>query len=138
MRVSRSRKLKGAVGTPKSDRARVVHVDAGTMGVLEAHRRASNPLNVLVFASSSGSMMDPSNVRRRRHEPTLKAAGLERIRLHDLRHSAATLAVAAGESILFVQAQLGHADVRTTQRYAHPDAAAHRAAAARVATWRIG
>ncbi|MDX6619948.1 MAG: hypothetical protein QOK36_2334, partial [Gaiellales bacterium] len=68
----------------------------------------------------------------------LKAAGLERIRLHDLRHSAATLAVAAGESILFVQAQLGHADVRTTQRYAHPDAAAHRAAAARVATWRIG
>jgi integrase len=136
LRVSRSRKLRGAVGTPKGDRARAVHIDPGLAGVLEAHRQATDPRNVLVFASSSGTMMDPSNVRRRWHEPTLKAAGLARIRLHDLRHSAATLAVAAGESILFVQAQLGHADVRTTQRYAHPDHEAHRAAAARVAAWR--
>jgi integrase len=136
LRVSRSRKLRGEIGTTKSDRARVVHIDPGLAATLEAHRQATDPRNALVFASSSGTMMDPSNVRRRWHEPTLKAAKLKRIRLHDLRHSAATLAVTAGESILFVQAQLGHADVRTTQRYAHPDAAAHRAAAARVAVWR--
>jgi integrase len=93
---------------------------------------------VLVFATSQGTMPTPSNIRRRCHAPTLKAAGLPHIRLHDLRHGAATLAVTAGESILFVQAQRGHSSVRTTQRYAHPDAAAHRAAAARVAAWRLG
>jgi len=58
------------------------------------------------------------------------------ISLHDLRHTAATLAVAAGESVLFVQSMLGHSDVRTTMRYAHPDHEAHRAAAARVAAFR--
>jgi integrase len=39
--------------------------------------------------------------------------------------------------LTLVQAQLGHRDVRTTMRYAHADADAHRAAAARVAaSWR--
>jgi integrase len=35
-------------------------------------------------------------------------------RLHDLRHTAAPLAGAAGESVLFMQSMLGHSDVRTT------------------------
>ena len=46
--------------------------------------------------------------------------------------TAATLAIAEGESVLYVQAQLGHTDLRTTMRYAHADHQAHRAAAARV------
>ncbi len=136
IRVSRSRKLDGSVGGTKTDQARIVHIDPGLAATLEHHRRATNPLNVLVFATSQGTPPSPSNIRRRWHTPTLKAAGLPHVRLHDLRHTAATLAVVAGESILFVQAQLGHTSVRTTQRYAHPDAAAHRAAAERVARWR--
>jgi integrase len=40
------------------------------------------------------------------------------ISLHDLRHTAATLAVAAGESVLFVSSMLGHSDARTMMRYA--------------------
>ena len=77
-------------------------------------------------------MLNPSNVRRRWHAPALAAAGLEHVRLHDLRHTA-TLAIAAGESVLYVQAQTqGHTDERTTMRYAHADHQAHRAAAARV------
>ena len=39
-------------------------------------------------------------------------------------------------SRVFVQSMLGHSDVRTTMRYAHPDHGAHRAAAARVAAFR--
>jgi integrase len=105
--------------------------------VLEQHRRASNPLNVLVFATSRGAMPAPSNIRRRWHSPTLKGAKLPHIRLQDLRHTAATLAIAGGDSILFVQAQLGHTSVRTTQRYAHPDRQAHREAA-RAEAWRSG
>jgi integrase len=137
IRVGRSRKLGGKVGGTKTDRERVVHLDPETAAVLARPRRATDPRSVLVFATASGRMLDPANVRRW-HSRTLAAASLPRIRLHDLRHTAATLAGSADESILFVQAQLGHANVRTTMRYVHPDAAAYRAAAARVAAYRRG
>jgi integrase len=67
------------------------------------------------------SMRIAPNVRNRWHAQTRRDAGLPHIRLHDLRHTAAALAVAAGESVLFVQSMLGHSDVRTTMRYVHPD-----------------
>ncbi|MBA3833771.1 MAG: tyrosine-type recombinase/integrase [Chthoniobacterales bacterium] len=76
-------------------------------------------------------------IRHRGHDHALKDAGLPSgIRLHDLRHTAATLWLAAGESIYFVQQQLGHADIQTTiDQYRHPDKQAHREAAARAAEW---
>lgn len=48
-----------------------------------------------------------------------KRAGLEDVRLHDLRHSYASALVNQGRSIYEVQKLLGHANVRTTERYAH-------------------
>ena len=82
-------------------------------------------------------MLRRDNVRRRGHVPAVKQAGLSPgLRLHDLRHTAATLWLAAGESIYFVQQQLGHRDIQTTiDLYGHPDRAAHREAAARAAAW---
>ena len=82
-------------------------------------------------------MLNRHNVRRRGHEPAVRAAGLSPgLRLHDLRHTAATLWLAFGESIYFVQQQLGHKDIQTTiDLYGHPDQAAHRAAAAKAAEW---
>jgi site-specific recombinase XerD len=47
------------------------------------------------------------------------AAGLPKLRLHDLRHQFASMLVNAGRSLYEVQAVLGHADSSTTQRYAH-------------------
>jgi integrase len=138
LRVSRSRKVDGSVGTTKTDRARIVQLDTAVAETLERHRHASDPRCLLVFGSERGTMLSPSNIRRRWHADTLKAAKLPRLRVHDLRHTFGTLAVAAGESVLFVQAQLGHTSVTTTQRYAHPDAASHRAAAERLAAWRNG
>ena len=46
-------------------------------------------------------------------------AGLQDLRLHDLRHSFASFLVNEGVSLYVVQALLGHANARTTQRYAH-------------------
>lgn len=48
-----------------------------------------------------------------------KRAGLDHVRIHDLRHSFASFLVNAGRSLYEVQEILGHADSRTTTRYAH-------------------
>ncbi len=48
-----------------------------------------------------------------------KRAGLEDVRLHDLRHSFASVAVAGGDSLYLVGKVLGHQQARTTERYAH-------------------
>lgn len=48
-----------------------------------------------------------------------KAAGLEDVRLHDLRHSFASVAAGGGMSLPVIGALLGHSQPQTTQRYAH-------------------
>ncbi|MFQ5574516.1 MAG: tyrosine-type recombinase/integrase [Terriglobia bacterium] len=50
----------------------------------------------------------------------MRRAGLRRIRLHDLRHGYASLLLASGENIKFVQDQLGHSSAQITlDVYAH-------------------
>src|SRR5262249_3351673 len=48
-----------------------------------------------------------------------KRAKLADVRLHDLRHSFASIAVAGGDSLYLLGKDLGHAQASTTQRYAH-------------------
>lgn len=60
-------------------------------------------------------------------------AGLDDVRLHDLRHSFASRALALGESLPAIGRLLGHKRIQTTARYAHLDRNAVKAAAARVA-----
>lgn len=48
-----------------------------------------------------------------------KAAGLDDLRIHDLRHSFASIAVGMGESLPMIGKLLGHNHVQTTSRYAH-------------------
>jgi integrase len=138
IRVARSRKLGGTIGGTKGDRARLVVLDAVTAATLREHRRATGRVGGPVFTTRTGGRLDPSNVRTRGHAAAIAAAGLPRIRLHDLRHTMATLAVAAGASLNYVRDQLGHATVRTTERYAHVDYQAHREIAERIAAWRDG
>ena len=46
-------------------------------------------------------------------------AGLDNVRIHDLRHSFASMALALGESLPMIGKLLGHTQVQTTARYAH-------------------
>jgi site-specific recombinase XerD len=55
------------------------------------------------------------------------------VRLHDLRHSFASVGVASGDSLPIIGALLGHADSKTTSRYAHLTADPLKAAADRIA-----
>ena len=49
----------------------------------------------------------------------IKAAGIERLRIHDLRHSYASQLVSGGASLPLIGARLGHSNPITTSRYAH-------------------
>ena len=59
-------------------------------------------------------------------------AGLDDVRIHDLRHSYASRALAVGESLPMIGHLLGHGKVKTTARYAHLERDTERASAARV------
>jgi len=137
--ISRTVKV-GGTGTPKGDKARNVVIAGYLLDVLRDHRAdqaREGRVGPLVFTSPTGCQLDRHNVRRRGHDVTLRDAALpSAVRLHDLRHTAATLWLASGQSIYFVQQQLGHKDIQTTiDLYGHPDQAAHRAAADKAAAW---
>ena len=51
----------------------------------------------------------------------LNRAKMEGLRFHDLRHTSATRMVESGTPIVAVSKILGHAALKTTMRYAHPD-----------------
>jgi hypothetical protein len=87
-----------------------------------------------VFTSSIGTMLDERNVRREFYA-VLKGQNLPRIRPHDLRHSCATILLAAGEHPKVVQEMLGHSSVQLTlDTYSHlvPDLKLKERAAARL------
>lgn len=97
--------------------------------VLRTHRKAQlqerliagsrwNDLN-FVFATPIGTPLDPSNLRRQ-FRALLHKAGLEPMRFHDLRHTAASLLVAEGVHPRTVMRILGHSQIAITMNtYAH-------------------
>jgi integrase len=60
-------------------------------------------------------------------------AGLLDVRIHDLRHSFASVGASGGDSLVVIGALLGHRDTATTARYAHLSNDPRKAAADRIA-----
>ncbi len=78
-----------------------------------------NPLGLL-FSSRSGTPMDSEHILYRELYPMLDRLGIGRGGLHAFRHTHASLLVECSASVPVAQAQLGHADSRTTLGvYAH-------------------
>ena len=99
----------------KSGKARHVPLSDGALTVLSCV--PINPHTAFVFANPATnkpfvSIFYSWNTAR-------KQAGLADIRMHDLRHSFASLLVNSGRTLYEVQKILGHTQVKTTQRYAH-------------------
>jgi integrase len=81
-----------------------------------------------VFALSNGGPLRTANFRTRVWRPATRAAGLEGLRIHDLRHTAVALWIAAGAGPKEVATRAGHMSVSfTLDRYGHPYPEADRA-----------
>ena len=67
-----------------------------------------------VFANEKGEPLDKNNWRKRIFYRALEKATLRQIRVHDLRHTYASLLIQAGESLAYVRDQLGHHSIKVT------------------------
>jgi integrase len=107
--------------------------------ILALRHATPNPAaDVLVFRTSRGSPIDPDDFRRRIFAPALARAGLDAsTRIHDLRHTSASLYLAAGATVREVMDIHGWKRMETAMRYLHTTApltdAAERLSAARSA-----
>ena len=68
----------------------------------------------LVFTSPEGGLLRLSNFRRKVFDPAATEAGLDRLTVHELLHTAASLAVSSGASVKAIQTMLGHASAAMT------------------------
>ena len=73
-----------------------------------------------VFVRPAGGPLDVDRFRRTEWAAACRAAGVEGLRIHDLRHTCASLAIAAGADVKVLQRMLGHASAAMTlDRYGH-------------------
>lgn len=71
-------------------------------------------LSEFVFLSTVGTIIIPDKWRTRYFYKALDKAGIRKIRIHDLRHTYASLLIQAGESLAYVKEQLGHHSIQVT------------------------
>jgi integrase len=116
-------------GTKNAGSKRAITLRAGVIAALRAHKvqQLERRLKVgegwqdhdLVFTAAHGGPIHPDNLDRD-FKRLVKLAGVKPIRIHDCRHSYATLALSTGEHVKVVSDTLGHTDISMTlQTYAH-------------------
>jgi integrase len=113
-------------GEPKTARGRVVALTPRAVDSLKTHRSHQQATGLyaddgLVFRSPrAGKPVDHRHLTYRYFRPIPDRAGLPRIRLHDLRHSCATLLLSKNVNPKIVQELLGHANIgMTLDTYSH-------------------
>ena len=95
--------------------ARIVHVGAAAMRVIEGLPEIVRNPYLLPGKADGTHVTDLQSVWER----IRTAAALDDVRLHDLRHSFASVGAASGDSMLIIGALLGHSSPKTTARYTH-------------------
>jgi integrase len=120
-----------SIGEPKTKRSRrTIHLTQTVVRKLKGHLERQHEEmerlgglyrdQGLVFTTEVGTLINPSNLRKRSLCFLLERAGLRRIRFHDLRHTCATLLLSKNVHPKYVQELLGHATVAITlDTYSH-------------------
>ncbi|MFI5330037.1 MAG: tyrosine-type recombinase/integrase [Desulfobaccales bacterium] len=131
----------GQYTTPKSGKTRRIDVSpqlAETLKALATARKREalakgRPAADLVFVNEIGGVIHEGNLRNRVFFKALAKAGLRRIRIHDLRHTFASLLIQQGESLAYVKEQMGHHSIQiTVDIYGHLVPGANRQAVAKL------
>src|SRR5215211_317552 len=118
-------------GPPKTRAGRrTIGLPRAVVDELAAHMGPVGPADSYVFTADRGGVLRTSNFRTKVWLPAVRAAGLEPLRPHDLRHTAVALWIAAGANPKEVAVRAGHTSVSfTLDRYGHlfegHDAALH-------------
>jgi integrase len=74
----------------------------------------------LLFPNADGKPMDPDNMIKRRFDPVISKAKIEKIRFHDLRHTSVSMLIAKNVPVKYIQKQVGHTSIQVTMdRYGH-------------------
>ena len=97
----------------KSGKSRTVVLPQTVVGRIK-HLTEGRANDDLLFVTTQGAPIRHANFRRRVWVPALEAAGLEGLRIHDLRGTAASIAVASGANVKSIQAMLGHSSAAMT------------------------
>ena len=114
--VSRAYSIVGGkkiLGGTKTHEHRTVALSRAMTDALARSAQGKDPKELL-FATSAGEPLDHSNFARRVLDGAWRAAGIERLTFHDLRHTAASLAISSGASVKAVQGLLGHKSAAMT------------------------
>ncbi|SUS06439.1 conserved hypothetical protein [uncultured Defluviicoccus sp.] len=109
--------------------AKTLHLPPPALAVLAELPRIEGNSHVIVGDVAGRPLVNLGKAWR----AIRKQAGLDDVRIHDLRHAFASIAASSGMGLPIIGKMLGHADAKTTQRYAHLAADPVKAAAAAVA-----
>ena len=114
---------KGKVGTPKNGKIRKVDMSSQLTETLQGlkHQRKIETLRKgwkqipeWVFINEEGNYIHDKHWRNTIFYKALEKAKLRRVRIHDLRHTYASLLIQAGESLAYIRNQLGHHSIKVT------------------------
>ncbi len=100
-------------GTPKTHQRRVIALPRMLLDPLAVQVARKSPA-YLAFTSPDGAVLRNSNFRHRSFDAAAASVGLTGLTPHDLRHTAASLAIQAGANMKVVQQMLGHASAAMT------------------------
>lgn len=111
------------LGTPKSGKSRRVDMSKQLTEILldllkqrkeKKLREGWKEFPEWVFINSKGKPLRDTNWREKVFDRALAKAGMRKIRVHDLRHTYASLLIQNGESLAYVKEQMGHSSIKIT------------------------
>src|SRR5215471_17477880 len=129
------------IETPKNHTQRRIDMADDLLSVLETLRarrkedwfKQGKLLPEWVFCTEDGNFVNEYNFRSRKFYPLITKAKLRRFRIHDLRHTYASIMLQNGESLTYVKEQMGHHSIQiTVDTYGHLIPGANRAASDRL------